>query len=116
MSQAHFFRVKVIEAVRDSLNDIYNARDTKLQEAKAELAALDKKMADRTWWKKISACGLQDGFARALIEEKIRTNGDWYIKHESRLQVMWSFCTALQDDTVSITAQEFKDFSKFFKG
>ena len=55
MSQAHFFRVKVIEAVRDSLNDIYNARDTKLQEAKAELAALDKKMADRTWWKKITA-------------------------------------------------------------
>lgn len=116
MSQSHFFRVKIIEAVTASLDDIYAIRAKKLREAEMALAVFDTKRADRTWWQTfLFGNDMRDAFARCRLEDTIITVDDWYKEQEKRLQAMYAFCKALSDDTVSITAQEFEDFSRFYK-
>lgn len=118
MSQSHFVRKHIISACTDSLDDIYSFRIRKLKEAEAELAAFEKKATDRTLWQRFWNYGgdYGDAMARGFVAERIRTNGDWFKDHEKRLKVMLTFCIVIEDPTVSITAQEFKDFSKFYKG
>ncbi len=117
MSQSHFLRVKIIEAVTASLDDIYASRKDKCIEAKAELAAFEKRLTDRAWWQTLLfGNDMSNAFARCRLEDTIETVGDWYKNQEKRLQAIYAFCIALEDDTISITAQEFEDFSKFFKG
>ncbi len=117
MSHAHFLRKNIISACTASLDDIYSIRLAKLEESEKELAAFEKRLTDRNWWKAfLFGNDMGDSFARCRLEEVIRNNGDWYKNHEKRLKVMLAFCIVLEDVTISITAQEFKDFSKFYKG
>jgi len=116
MSQAHFFREKIVDACLTCLNDIYRLRMARVQEAEANLAAFDKKVDDRSWWQRTSACDLNDRWNRAHLEEKINTEKVWADHRKKRVECIYDFCNVLADDTVAISAQEFKDFSDFYKG
>lgn len=116
MSQSHFVRKSIISACSASLDDIYSFRAKKLHDAAVALAVFDKEVDNRNWWRKLSACHMRDGFARCRLLNIVETVSDWHVNQEKRLQIMLSFCIALEDETISITAQEFKDFSRFYRG